>query len=379
MIKAWLRFVFYHIFLRLVPTSSMRDPLEQKFKAYYDKFLVRGRVVFRYLSRLLIFYQTGTLPAQFKSTVKRSQLRSFNMVLIPQIQRSGGSLLSQLFDGHPEVWSYPLEFTGIKCGIGRHPYFQRKRDPFSYLDLWLYHLREGVYKKIGSAGKALNKDEICTPKFHFSMKLYRRVFNKHRKGVKNKSFRSFMDVYFSAMYESILSQKRYVGLKYVCAFSPRALSVERDMDLFVDAYPDGKVIWIIRDPFTWYASAKKHSSRYSDLERSMGEWSENVKAALKMRAKYHEHIRLINFSSLLIDTSSTMAHLARFLQITFSERLLVPTFNNEMLTNDSSYEVTQGVVNKAPIENRLSHLTEDEKLKLESRASRFVIKEICDF
>ena len=74
-----------------------------------------------------------------------------------------------------------------------------------------------------------------------------------------------------------------------------------------------------------------------------------------------------------------MAHLARFLQITFSERLLVPTFNNEMLTNDSSYEVTQGVVNKAPIENRLSHLTEDEKLKLESRASRFVIKEICDF
>jgi len=31
------------------------------------------------------------------------------LVLISQIQRSGGSLLSQLFDGHPEVHAHPHE------------------------------------------------------------------------------------------------------------------------------------------------------------------------------------------------------------------------------------------------------------------------------
>lgn len=33
------------------------------------------------------------------------------LILISQIQRSGGTLLSQLFDGHPELYSNPAEIT----------------------------------------------------------------------------------------------------------------------------------------------------------------------------------------------------------------------------------------------------------------------------
>ena len=38
------------------------------------------------------------------------------LVLISQIQRSGGSMLSQLFDGHPEVHAHPHE---LKFGYPR--------------------------------------------------------------------------------------------------------------------------------------------------------------------------------------------------------------------------------------------------------------------
>ena len=41
--------------------------------------------------------------------VKHVQPVTCPLVLISQIQRSGGSLLSQLFDGHPEVHAHPHE------------------------------------------------------------------------------------------------------------------------------------------------------------------------------------------------------------------------------------------------------------------------------
>ena len=54
-----------------------------------------------------------------KSKIDFEQLHNLNpktvspvtspLVLISQIQRSGGSLLSQLFDGHPEVHPHPHE------------------------------------------------------------------------------------------------------------------------------------------------------------------------------------------------------------------------------------------------------------------------------
>ena len=31
------------------------------------------------------------------------------LLLVSQIQRSGGSLMAQLFDGHPELYAHPFE------------------------------------------------------------------------------------------------------------------------------------------------------------------------------------------------------------------------------------------------------------------------------
>ena len=34
---------------------------------------------------------------------------SLHLLLVSQIQRSGGSLMAQLFDGHPELYAHPFE------------------------------------------------------------------------------------------------------------------------------------------------------------------------------------------------------------------------------------------------------------------------------
>jgi hypothetical protein len=43
--------------------------------------------------------------------VKKSFDINSPLILITQIQRSGGTLLSQLFDGHDEIYAYPNELT----------------------------------------------------------------------------------------------------------------------------------------------------------------------------------------------------------------------------------------------------------------------------
>jgi len=43
------------------------------------------------------------------ASLKHFQPITIPIALISQIQRSGGSLLSQLFDGHPELHAHPHE------------------------------------------------------------------------------------------------------------------------------------------------------------------------------------------------------------------------------------------------------------------------------
>ena len=43
------------------------------------------------------------------------------LLMVSQIQRSGGSLMAQLFDGHPQLYAHPFEIQiGYpKSGTGR--------------------------------------------------------------------------------------------------------------------------------------------------------------------------------------------------------------------------------------------------------------------
>jgi len=73
------------------------------------------------------------------------------LALISQIQRSGGSLLSQLFDGHPEIYAHPDE---LKIGFPEKyiwPKIDLNDTPenwFSILfeDSVLKHFRKGYNK-----------------------------------------------------------------------------------------------------------------------------------------------------------------------------------------------------------------------------------------
>ena len=69
----------------------------------YDKIL---KIVVQY--RNFIFICTAYIKKITSLNLKYKKLNQ-DLIIIGQIQRSGGTLLSQLFDSHSEIHSYPSE------------------------------------------------------------------------------------------------------------------------------------------------------------------------------------------------------------------------------------------------------------------------------
>ncbi len=102
------------------------------------------------------------------------------LALISQVQRSGGTLLSQLFDGHPEVHAHPYE---LKIGYPKKYYWPQidlNADPEKWFlllfeDVILEHVKSGYSK--------FKRDEITYP-FLFIPSLQHKIFTRYFKSLK---------------------------------------------------------------------------------------------------------------------------------------------------------------------------------------------------
>jgi hypothetical protein len=94
------------------------------------------------------------------------------LVLISQIQRSGGSLLSQLFDGHPEIHPHPHELMiGYKK---KHvwPRIDLKENP----ERWFRVLFENMVIKHTIEGYKKGKEDKESFPFIFNPYLQKKIF-----------------------------------------------------------------------------------------------------------------------------------------------------------------------------------------------------------
>ena len=87
----------------------------------------------------------------YRSGLKSAAPITVPLALISQIQRSGGSLLSQLFDGHPEIYAHPDE---LKIGYPEKyiwPKIDLNDSPENWFSILfeesvIKHFREGYNK-----------------------------------------------------------------------------------------------------------------------------------------------------------------------------------------------------------------------------------------
>jgi hypothetical protein len=276
------------------------------------------------------------------------------LVFVSQIQRCGGTLLSQLFDGHPELHAHPHE---LQIGFPENKQRWPKLDPERRPERWQKMLHEPTgdrsfkrgYTKYTRKHQEFEGEELDVFPFLQPPGLLRDFFVRDAHRDPPGSARDILDRYFTAYFNCWLdNQNLYApGKQWVTGFSPRMMMRDANVEAFFADYPDGRLISMIREPVSWYASAIGHlPDFYADPVASTEDWRASAEAMLRALERHGpERVLLISFERLVAETEASMRAIASWLGIAFTPELLVPTFNGRPIKADSSFKVeTAGVL-----------------------------------
>jgi hypothetical protein len=261
------------------------------------------------------------------------------LVLISQIQRAGGTLLSQLFDGHPECHADPFE---LKIGYPKkHHWPPLELDrPASWFEMLfnsgsLERLRPTARTRRPDAGRSIFP---CL----FLPRLQKEIFDACVEARPPASERDVLDCYFTSYFNAWLDNHNlYTGpKKVVTGFTPRLAMEWANLERFFAAYPEGTLISIVRDPRAWYVSAARHKpEHYADVDTALGLWRASTEAAIAASDRFGERALVLTYEQLVRDPEATMTEVAARIGITMSPELCRPTFNGLPIRANSSGSV----------------------------------------
>jgi len=144
------------------------------------------------------------------------------LVLVSQIQRSGGSMVAQLFDNHPQCYAHPFEI---------HMGFPQKWDwpEFDFSDgpqaeLWFSQLYEKKLKKFIKEGffKAGSNPYAFKERFpfNFSIDNQLKIFAGIVNGLDGFSVRHIIDAYFMSFFEAWENHQETGDERVITGFTP---------------------------------------------------------------------------------------------------------------------------------------------------------------
>jgi len=301
------------------------------------------------------------------------------LALISQIEGSGGSLLSQFLDGHPELHAHPPELMIGHPEKHIWPRIDLNDSPKHLFEI-LFEEIVNEYNREGYKNRR-NGDEIFP--FVFIPSLQREVFLDYIDSLQSITLRDVFNAYMTSYFGAWLSNQNYNGQKkFVTAFSPRLAMIKENMGCFFEVYSDGRLISLVRNPETWFPFASTHwPGRYGDVGRAASQWNESAQAMLWNKERYGDRVCLIKFEDLASQTEAVMRYLADFLAIEFNDILLVPTFNKFPIKEDTTFKTeNHGIVSGLSAEERTLKGQELNTIeRMTSETYPLVLKEVVRF
>ena len=252
------------------------------------------------------------------------------LMLIFDLPTSGGALLNQLFDGHPQLHVHPgeimLTFAEQKKSISP----SRRPDPVKRPHKWFSILAQNrVNGHLEEVQKKLDIVDSSQPMV-FIPYLQRRIFLRYLKSMKSRSLRTLCDAYMTSYFGSWLN---YANLyrpdkKFIVGYSKIHTKPRKRMKQFMEIYPDGKIAFIIRNPKNWSKANSLHQDKSPLHTRSaIDHWHESTEAMIRIKEAFDSRVCIIQHKDLLGNTEAVMRHFCQFLSIDFDHLLLNPSFN----------------------------------------------------
>jgi Sulfotransferase family len=265
------------------------------------------------------------------------------LVLVSQIERSGGTLLSRLFDAHPECHAHPRD---IEIG---YPNDKRHWPPIDLdrPESWFEMLHEAHIGKYRRQGQWSVKRVAERVPFLFSLQLQRTIFESCFANGNVSSARDVLDCYFTSYFNAWLDNHNlYTGpKKVVTGFVPRLILDLAQVERFFADYPEGTLVATVRNPCGWYMSFRGDRGAKVTVESALGLWRRSASAAIEAHERHPGRVVVVSYEALVRDTETTMRRIADRIGITMAPTLLVPTFNGRPIGANSSFGVEgQGVL-----------------------------------
>jgi hypothetical protein len=286
------------------------------------------------------------------------------LALICQAQRSGGTLLGRLFDGHPLCHAHPHE---LLIGYPKpHSWPELGLDEAP--ETWFAKLKESYLSTLFRKGrrtapmKAPGEKSKSSYPFLLPPAFQRLVFLQEvDRRAPITSARQILDAYMTSLFNAWLDNQNLRGAekRWVVAFSPRRAWGE-GLDKLFELYPDGRLISILRDPLSWFASAQGRDPD-ADPEPLLELWQRSAREMINAKQRYPDLVFILRFDELVRETEGTMRALSGFLGIEYDPVLATPTFNGYPVGANSSFEVrTTGVITD-PVERYKEVLSDEQR------------------
>lgn len=289
------------------------------------------------------------------------------MVLITQIQRSGGTLLSQLFDGHPQICAHPHELHIGRPMKWNWPDLDMTAEPMVWFQA-LYEKRLEPLYNVGyvKAGSNPHAQKEIHP-FSFNPGIQQGAFLEVLKRAPARSQRDVLNAFFTSFFAAWADVSVKASAKYVSAFCPRVLMFSDSTERFMRDYPDGYLVSSVRDPRTWFASTRRHNENLQAVEDAVPAWVDSTKRIIALKKASPDYIFVTTYEALVRDTEQTMRAAAAFIGIAFDESLLMPTYASNPILPNSSYARKSYGVNTESTKTS-SELSSDERAFIEREA-----------
>ncbi len=291
----------------------------------------------------------------------------YKTILIGGINRSGGSLLQRLFDSHPKVASYPLEFS-----FPRDHSFYQIVEPYTGIPLSVPVLagaesKEVLYRMLhvplqkpavvtewgkeqsdplGVRKNYIEKAFYDDYETEFNHEQFFAELEKNRQGI--TSFAELFDVRHKAYFRAWDNGRHGADAEYVCMHDSSGIYLT-NMEAFFQGFPGATFIYPIRDVLGYIASEKTRlarryfgSRRFAwprfpnrfakmfdqyDLEAQVRAWLVSVTRGVLLQERYGVNGKFVMYrnESLVNRTEETMRALCAKAGLDFQDILLRPT------------------------------------------------------
>ncbi|HSS74912.1 MAG TPA: sulfotransferase [Gaiellaceae bacterium] len=292
------------------------------------------------------------------------------LVLVSQISRSGGSLLAQLFDRHPQLYAHPWE---LRIGFPEQsnwPVLDLQAEPAK----WFEALHDVKWEKIAAEGFAkAGRNPFAKEQRHpftYSVEEQRARFTELAATHPVGSSRDVLNCYFTSFFESWGEWSPTGQEVAIAAFLPRFATRAENVDRYAHDYPDGRLITILRDPRSWYASSKVvHYHKASKLPEAIAEWLGWGRRFDELLDSAPVPTLGLLFEDLVLEPEATMRKVAAFIGIEFDDRLLEPSYAGHPVLPNSSfampgYGISAEVVRGREIPKAAQSLIDEEAMPL---------------